>query len=482
MLRRILIGLVVVILAGGAIFFAIAYKPAVDPLPEGEQQAFAPAVIARGAQLAAIGACTSCHTAEEGQDFAGGLELPTPFGTLYSTNITPDSEDGIGRWSEAAFTRSMREGVDREGNLLYPAFPYDHFTRTTDDDLKAIYAYLMTRPAIATPNQQNQLALPFSFRPVLSVWNLLFLKSGPLVTDAAHSDEWNRGRYLAEGLGHCGGCHTPRNAMGAEDPSKHHEGAEIEGWFAYPIDETTKAPVAWTLEAMTNYLGQGFDQEHGVSRGPMAQVTGDFRKADPADVRAIATYVVTEMNSGVEPTGGNPVPATAAADETPSPASGGIGVDTLTTEPVPALPALQSGDSQTIAAAAADNPGAQIYAGACATCHEAGRPQPYGGLDLHLSTAVHSDNPQNIVNMVLYGIPAADGRAAPIMPGYSGVLNQEQMVSLLDYLRETFTDEPAWEDAEQIAADTVAGETRPTIYSGDGLRRAPVTGLPESTK
>jgi len=481
MLRRIALGLVVLVVVAAGAFFALAYRPAIDPLPEGEAPSFDPLMVARGAQLAAVGACTSCHTVSEGQDFAGGLPLPTPFGTIFSTNITPDPEHGIGRWTEAAFIRSMREGVDREGNLLYPAFPYDHFTHTTDEDIRAIYAYLMTRPAIGAPNQENQLGFPFSFRPVLAGWNLLFLRKGTVEPDPQQSAEWNHGRYLAEGLGHCGGCHTPRNAFGAEDGSGHYGGAEIEGWFAYPIDETSPAPTAWTVEAMTNYLTYGYDQEHGTSRGPMAQVTGDFRNAAPEDVRAIAAYVVAQMHGGAAPAAAAAPPAESAAAQVPEASPAGAGVETLTIASPPASPAFQSGDSQTVAPATADNPGALIYAGACATCHESGRPQPYGGLDLHKSTAVHSTNPQNIVNMVLFGIPASDGQAAPIMPGFAGVLDEAQVISLLNYLRETFTDQPAWENAQQIVADTVGGTTQPTIYSADGLRRSPVADIPRTS-
>ena len=144
------------------------------------------------------------------------MPLPTPFGTIFSTNITPDAETGIGTWSEVAFARSMREGVDREGRYLYPAFPYDHFTHGTDDDIRAIYAFLMSRPAIRSAAPTNDLVFPLNFRHLVAGWNILFLDRGPLQPDASKSAEWNRGRYLADGLGHCGACHTPRNVLGAE--------------------------------------------------------------------------------------------------------------------------------------------------------------------------------------------------------------------------------------------------------------------------
>ena len=172
--------------------------------------------MALGARLAAIGNCNVCHTAPGGAPFAGGLALPTPFGTIQSTNITPDPATGIGRWSETAFVRAMREGVDREGRHLYPAFPYDHFTRVTDQDNRALYAYLMTRRPIQASPPPNDLRFPFDQRILLAGWKMLYLRQGPLAIETDRSPEWNRGRYLVEGLGHCGACHTPRDGLGAE--------------------------------------------------------------------------------------------------------------------------------------------------------------------------------------------------------------------------------------------------------------------------
>jgi mono/diheme cytochrome c family protein len=211
-LAIVLAGICVVLaLAMGGIVIA-AHEPAIDPITPPQANIFAPDLVKRGAALAAIGNCDVCHTAPGGREFAGGRALPTPFGTIYTTNITPDEETGIGNWSEAAFVRAMRRGVRRDGAHLYPAFPYDQ----TDDDNKAIYAFLMTRTPVRARPAANELPFPLNIRAAMFAWNLLFLRSRPLVADRDHDATWNRGAYLVEGLGHCGACHTPRNFLAAE--------------------------------------------------------------------------------------------------------------------------------------------------------------------------------------------------------------------------------------------------------------------------
>jgi mono/diheme cytochrome c family protein len=172
-----------------------------------------PALVAKGAWLAAIGNCNTCHTASNGRTFAGGRPLSTPFGTIYATNITPDPETGIGRWSPSEFLRAMHEGVDREGRHLYPAFPYDHFTHVADDDVNAIYAFLMTRDPVRALTPGNRILVP---RPAIAVWKTLYFKSGALAPDAGHDPSWNRGRYLVDGLAPAAPA-TPRNALSRKE-------------------------------------------------------------------------------------------------------------------------------------------------------------------------------------------------------------------------------------------------------------------------
>src|SRR4051812_18556429 len=213
---RVLLGLAAVVVLGGGAFLALAWRPAIDPVEPPERASFDPARVTKGAELAAVGDCGRCHTVEGGAAYAGGYPLATPFGTIYATNITPDPETGIGRWSEAAFRRAMREGVDREGRHLYPAFPYDHFTLLTDDDDNALYAYFMTREPVRARTPANDIPFPLNLRVAIAGWKLLFFKPGPYQPDMAKSEAWNHGAYLAEGLAHCGACHTPRNGLGAE--------------------------------------------------------------------------------------------------------------------------------------------------------------------------------------------------------------------------------------------------------------------------
>jgi len=224
-------GLIVIALAF-LVLLALAAHPALPERPAGPLE-FDAGTVQRGAGLAAVGNCTRCHTAEFGAPYAGGVALAMPFRTIHGTNITPDPETGIGRWSEAAFVRAMRDGIDRAGKQLYPAFPYDHFTRITDGDLHALYAFMMTRDPVHAPNVANALRFPFAFRPIVAGWNLLFLKRGPQPSADARGADWNRGAY-------------PRT---------------------------------------------GSAGDHATAGGPMQGVVASLARAPVDDVRAIATYV-----------------------------------------------------------------------------------------------------------------------------------------------------------------------------------------------
>jgi mono/diheme cytochrome c family protein len=439
--RVALIAVAIVVLAFAG-FMMFAWQPEIEA--QASVPSFEQAAIDHGAMLAEIGNCSSCHTTRNGPALAGGLAVPSQFGTIYSTNITPDAETGIGLWSEAAFRRAMREGLDREGNHLYPAFPYDHFTYATDEDIAAIYAYLMSQRAVSAEPPANELIFPLGFRPLVAGWKLLFFRRGAMAPDAARSEAWNRGRYLVEGLGHCAACHTPRNALGAEDRSQAYAGAMVEGWYAYPIGTTSPAPTPWTVESLTTYLHHGFVESHGTARGPMAEVTANLRHVADEDIEAIATYTASLMGQDA-----------ASAD---------------------------AAEAQTVPVTAeAEDPGALIYAAACSSCHDSGQPQPFGGLDLRRSTALHAETPQNVVNMVFYGLPAAEGEPGAVMAGYAGAISAEQMVALLDYMRATFTYRPAWTNTREIVDDTISGAIKPQIYSTDGVRRDPVIPDPRTT-
>ena len=368
--------------------------------------------ILKGQELAYIGNCMGCHTEEGGKPYAGGTPLKTPFGTIHGTNITPDAETGIGRWSLAAFTRAMREGVDREGRHLWPAFPYDHFTKATDEDIAALYAFLMTREPVSKKNVGNTVPLP---RATASLWKSKYLEPGAYKPDPAKSAEWNRGAYLVEGLGHCGACHTPRDRLGGERKDALYSGAEIDGWHAPALNSTSPSPVPWTIDALQAYLKHGIADRHAQSAGPMAEVVHELSRVNDADLRAMATYVVSLD--------------TRSADER-----------------------KRAGDAALERARAAiAQKGNAIYDGACADCHNLGRGQEGGALELPLGTALTVPTPRNLAYMIRDGILPPDGERSGWMPAFKGALTDAQLTDLLTYLR-ALSGQPAWND--------VAGEVK----------------------
>jgi mono/diheme cytochrome c family protein len=431
------------LLIGGVVaVFAIAWRPAIAAIDPPAPQSFDPTLVRRGRELAAIGNCSDCHTSRGGRDFAGGLPVQTPFGTIFSTNITPDAETGIGRWPEAAFRRAMRSGVDRAGRHLYPTFPYDHFTNVSDEDDQALYAYLMTRQPVRAAARANQLPFPLDQRFVIAGWKLLFLRRGTYQPDSTQSAEWNRGAYLVEGLAHCGACHTPRNALGAERPDARFAGGDADNWNAYAINAQSPAPIPWDADALFAYLRDGWQPDHGVARGPMAEVVSNLASVKESDVRAIATYM-----AGVF---GAPTPERKRQAEA-----------VLAQVKTPLAQASQTNTA-----------GAAIYTAACATCHETNRPLPYGGVNLGLSTAISSPDPRNAANIVLSGVRPVEGERSPIMPGFASSMNDDQISALLNYLRSRFSNRPAWTGVEKTIADARRSQTV-FLQTSPGPRNAP---------
>jgi len=392
-----------VLVAGLAGFYLATSPKRIPPIDSGSSGSFEATLISRGAALAALGNCDSCHTTKGGTRFAGGRGIPTPFGTIYATNITPDRDTGLGTWSEEAFQRAMQEGVARDGHYLYPAFPYNHFTAVTAQDNQALYAYLMSRPPVRAVARENSIWFPLKFRRLVAVWNWLFLKKGLQPDDPAQTPEWNRGAYLVNGLGHCGACHTPRNFLGAERATRALAGGRAEGWDAYALDGASPAPVAWTVDSLTAFLKAGWHAEHGDARGPMAPVTEDLGRVADSDVHAMSTYIWSNMRG-----------RSVAQRHRPE--------------------ALTNNGST----------GADVFAASCASCHGGGEPLPFGGIDFALSSAVNAPEPRNIILVTLAGLPAVDGRAAGMMPGFDGAINNEDLAALLAYLRLRFSDGPSW--------------------------------------
>ena len=418
---RVLVRLTILLAIIAAAFFAYAWRSEIAAVTPPDAKAFDAATVKKGAELAALGNCISCHTKPGGDSFAGGLAIDTPFGQIYATNITPDNATGIGRWSEPAFMRAVRDGVSRDGRHLYPAFPYDHMTRMSEADVKAVYAFVMSRKPVSAVTPANSLRFPFNVRMLVAGWKLAFFDRGEFRSDGSKSIEWNRGAYLVEGLAHCGACHTPRNAFGAEDRSNAYSGGQAGGWNAPALNAASPAAVPWTADRLYDYLRKGSSPLHGVAAGPMAPVVQNLAIVADPDLKAIATYV-------------------AALAGTP-------GKDRM--EQAEKVIARANGTA--VARSVGPSAGSAIYAGACAQCHgEAGRAPLAPALNLSLSSTVRGNDPTNLIRVVLDGLARADNTAGPIMPGFAAVLSDKQLADLVDYLRASFTDRPAFAGVDTL--------------------------------
>ena len=422
---RTIIALLALAVAAIAAFIVFAGSAALDPIEPPSATSFAGASLARGAQLVAVGDCNVCHTADGGRAFAGQRAIPTPFGTLYSSNITPDPETGIGRWSEAAFARALRQGVGRRGVQLYPAFPYDHFGIASDEDIKAIYAFLMTREPVRIQTLPGELRFPFNLRPLLAGWKWLYLKQPRYVEDSAQASELSRGAYLVHGLGHCGACHTPRNMLGAERKTEALSGGEVDGWDAPALNAASPSPRRWTVDSLFRYLRSEVANEHGIPAGPMGPVTHNLSAATDDDVRAIATYIASLMPP-VQPEREKRLDELIAAMQRNE--------------------AFQLPDEFAGAGETTLKMGALLYAGACASCHDRGRQLSTSGdaMYLPLGTALYMSTPRNLLRIVIHGITPLEGERGRWMPGFDTAFTDEQLAALVVYLRARFTDSPPW--------------------------------------
>jgi len=278
----------------------------------------------------------------------------------------------------------------------------------TDDDLHAIYAYLMTREPVRATVPANSVIVP---RPLVAVWKALYFRRGPVSPSSADA-RLAHGEYLVEGLGHCGACHTPRNALGAEKREQAFDGADIEGWYAPALNAKSTSPVPWTVDALAAYLRTGIADAHAVSAGPMHGVTRNLARAAPDDVAAIAAYIVSLDTR-------DPAQRTARASASLAEGAHGHGPDT--------------------------GAGALVYAGTCAQCHDRGRDAEGGALQLPLAIAPTLPTPANLVRIVRDGIVPRPDERFPWMPSYAGALTDNQLADLVAYVR-TFSGMPPWSD------------------------------------
>lgn len=374
-------------------------------------------LIARGEYLTKAADCVACHTTKNGKPFAGGLAFKTPMGTLYSPNITADKETGIGSWSDEEFLRALHEGKGKNGENLYPAFPYTSYTLLTDDDVKAIKAYLFSLPAVHQPNRENEMPFPFNQRWGLWFWNLVNFEGQRFQPDSSKDAQWNQGAYFVEALGHCGECHTPRNITMGMKESKAYGGTEIDGWTAFNITSDPHAGIGgWSQAQIVQYLRTGHVDGKGQAAGPMAEVIeNSTRHLTESDLNAMAVYLRT-----LKPL--NP------DDETQSRSDWGqsaTSVNTLRGVPFKA-------DNRT--------DGARLYLGNCATCHSFTGDGVKDGYypSLMKNSVVGAKTPNNLINVILHGVSRKTNDDEVFMPGFAETLTDEQVVSLSNYLLQQF--------------------------------------------
>ena len=378
-------------------------------------------LVTRGKYLTEAADCKVCHTTEGGQAFAGGRALATPFGVLYSPNITADRETGIGAWTDADFLSAVHKGIDNEGRRLYPAFPYESYTLLADDDVRAIKAYLFSLPVAHATAPPNSLKFPFNQRWLMAIWSAFYNPDQRFRPLENRSPEWNRGAYLVEGLGHCGDCHTPRNLAQALDNRHKFEGTVISGWRAYNITPDAVSGIGqWSDADLTDYLSTGHAAGHGAAAGPMAEVVdASLRNVTPADVRAIMAYLRT-------------IPA-------------------IRTHDLPTPQANPASDNPKDIGAGVDARGKQIFEGACASCHG------WSGVGVLTSyatltgnRAVNDSSAINLAQVVLSGEHrTTDG--ALMMPDFGAAYSDTEIAAVANYVTARFGAAPSHLTAKDIA-------------------------------
>ena len=398
---KVLLGLLTI--SGLATFAALKLNDA-EALAQ-ELTSSAPAsTIAKGEYLARAGDCIACHTAPEGKLFAGGRAMLTPFGTLYTSNITPDPETGIGKWTADEFYRMMHTGRSRDGGLIYPAMPFASYTKITREDSDAIYAYLRSVEPVKQPNRPHDLSFPYNNRSLILGWRTLFFTEGEYQPDPSKSAEWNRGAYLVEGLGHCGMCHTPINALGGNSQSDAFKGGLIpmQNWYAPSLTSNKEAGLGdWSIKDISDLLRTGVSNR-GAVYGPMAEVTyNGLQYLSDEDTRAMAVYLK------------------------------GIAQDTAPDVAQTSVPPSEGSLLMSL--------GKTVYDQRCASCHGTqgeGAPPHYpplaGNQSIQMQSAV------NAIRMVLNGgyPPGTAGNPMPYgMPPFAGTLSDNEVAAVVTYIR-----------------------------------------------
>ena len=400
--------------------------------------------IERGRYLAAAGDCAGCHTTEGAAPYAGGRPLQTPFGTVLSANLTPDAS-GLKGWSADQFWRAMHEGVSANGDHLYPAFPYNYFSRMPRTDTDALFAYLQSLPPVANKPDRNQLPFPFNIRALVSVWNLLYLDPAEFKPDPAHDAQWNRGAYLVEGPGHCAACHTPKTVLGGPQKGHDFQGGAFGTWFAPDLTPNGRSGLGgWTRDETVQFLRAGRNA-HASASGEMGLVVQDSTSllADD-DLQAIAAYL---------------------ADRAASPS-----------------PAMTPPDTAQMKI------GEAIFVDECSACHLGrGQGQTLAFPPLARSANVQQTDPATALHIILAGAQAAPTRAAPTaftMPSFAWKLDDRQVAAVATYVRNEWGNAAPAVTADQVAKlrDKLAfdphtnGATKATPLSRPGPHTLGVAG------
>ncbi|HEY7976954.1 MAG TPA: cytochrome c [Rhizomicrobium sp.] len=426
-MRSVLIGGVVVVIIGIVAYIWIAGGPGPMDFSGGEKVALAnyhsadptgvPAtlksasLVKRGEYLARAADCVVCHTAKGETPYAGGFAFTLPFGTIYSTNITPDKDTGIGNYTDAQFLAVMHRGVRKDGKRLYPAMPFASYTYMTDADALAIKAYLFSLSPVRAPAKANTLGFPFNQRWAMGIWAFFFNADTRFAPDTAKSPEWNRGAYIAEALAHCGECHTPRNLAYALNNRKKFAGEVTAGWRAYNISSDRDSGIgAWSDDQVFAYLTAGHVLGHGTASGPMGEAVDEsFSQLAPEDMHAVVTYLRSV------PATSSDLPATLAPAASPSHKQGPM---------------------------VADARGKEVFEGACASCHSWTGVSPILPFaTLTGARAVNDPNATNVAQIVISGTRRKTPQGVVSMPAFGASYSNAEIAAVANYVTARFGSE-----------------------------------------
>ena len=387
-------------------------------------------LVARGEYLARAADCIGCHTTARGKPFAGGLAFKLPVGTLYSTNITPDRETGIGEWTADEFVKAMHEGVDRNGTRLYPAFPYSAYTLLTRNDVLAIKAYLFSLKPVHYRPPENDMMFPFNQRSLMGLWNVLYNPAQRFQPNIDRPPVWNRGAYLVEALGHCGECHTPRTLLQGLDADKKFGGAMIEGWKAYNMTSDRQSGIgAWSDNELAEYLSSGHAEGRSTAAGPMGPVLNNsLRFLTRDDIRAMVAYLRTAP------------PIHDKADR----AVTQKGPSTMLSGARTRSPHGPAGNDEDL--------GLRVFEGACASCHDwdgSGVQSPYAALIGNRT--VNDPTGVNLTQVILHGASLQSQQGEIFMPAFGTGYSDAEIAAVVNYVTGWFGTSASTVTPDQVA-------------------------------